>query len=1051
MLKSLSYRIVFLIYIACSFIFYAPDVHASKSEAEILWEKGEKLFNEGRYREAISYYERSLSRCAGDLECFTSNYNSIGISYEQLGDDLKALSYYEKALDAARRANNKEYTAVNLSNAGFIYYRQAIDYEKAYRYLDESQKLLRELNKRDELGITLHYLGKAAQALARYDRALWSFNESLRLGREKNNQEAIAGNLSLIGSVYSNLGQYDKALTYYEEALKVNKRKNNPSELSTNLRMLGDVYGDLYKPDKAMSYYTEALAIQKKNNLKSEMAITYNNLGTFYSNLSQYEKAIEHYENALKIFREINNKPQTATILNNLGNEYSRIGLFDSALKYLSEAYALEQKLNRPASLTYVLNNLGMLHFKSGDYEKALYYLNESLKIDRKINNPHYLEIRLNNIGAVYLRQKRYREAENIFLERARLADRIKPNILLHPGLIQVYLETGRFDDALRLIKKNPPSWRDSSNRRFEYHTQLGLALKGKGQLKEASFEFLNALKIIEDQRESVGEREGFFGGGGYILRTTPYRELVNVLVAMKASGSEMPDVFKAYGRDLLSAAFYFSELTKARSFLETIAISKKGQVSFQISEDLRKREENLLGQLEVIGKQWGKALARGEQEIKRLQIQRENVLKEIETLVGILKRDYPGYALLRYPKPFAPDELNLHEDEVLIEFHVTQRETTVFVVKDKKVKSTYRIDISKDEMNEKIGDFLLPFVSKQSSLFSQRKARELYELLLSKAMMDLKNTDIVIIIPDGILGLIPFEALVVKEEKETVYVGDIWKVTYAQSATALNLLRMLKPSIPKKPLFALGNPIYNRDDPRYTQWQKGTVLPTTDKKRYAFRGITLVPKKLEKGDDTRDKIWEEVVFPPLPETEDEIKAIAGVFNTTVSPPDILLGIYANETYLRNTPLGDYRYIHFATHADLPGKIQGINEPFILLGQVGNKEKDDGFLTLGEVLGFKLNAEIVVLSACLTGRGKFMEGEGVVNFSRAFQQAGAKGVLVSLWEVPSIEAVEFMKVFYGFLKQGMARAEALRFTRQKIKERYPNPFYWAVFVLYGEG
>ena len=168
-------------------------------------------------------------------------------------------------------------------------------------------------------------------------------------------------------------------------------------------------------------------------------------------------------------------------------------------------------------------------------------------------------------------------------------------------------------------------------------------------------------------------------------------------------------------------------------------------------------------------------------------------------------------------------------------------------------------------------------------------------------------------------------------------------------------------------------------------------------------------------------------------------------------PPDVLLGVSATETNLRNVALKDYRYLHFATHADLPGKIQGIKEPFIIMGQVENKGKDDGFLTLSEVLELKLDADMVVLSACSTGKGKMMEGEGVANFARAFQHAGAKSVVVSLWEVASEPAVEYMKAFYGHLKAGKSRAEALRLSRKEIKAKYHNPFYWAVFILHGEG
>ena len=132
--------------------------------------------------------------------------------------------------------------------------------------------------------------------------------------------------------------------------------------------------------------------------------------------------------------------------------------------------------------------------------------------------------------------------------------------------------------------------------------------------------------------------------------------------------------------------------------------------------------------------------------------------------------------------------------------------------------------------------------------------------------------------------------------------------------------------------------------------------------------------------------------------------------------------------------------------------MQGKNEPFILLGQVENEGKDDGFLTLGEVLDLKIQAQMVALCACHTGRGKVMEGEGVVNFARAFQHAGARSVLVGLWVARSKVAAAYMEKFFGCLKDGKSRTEALRQARQEVKHRWgDDPYLWAVFILHGEG
>ena len=333
------------------------------------------------------------------------------------------------------------------------------------------------------------------------------------------------------------------------------------------------------------------------------------------------------------------------------------------------------------------------------------------------------------------------------------------------------------------------------------------------------------------------------------------------------------------------------------------------------------------------------------------------------------------------------------------------------------------------------------------------KRAKELYDILLAGALEDVKENEKVIIITEGILGLLPFDALVVREGarvEDSVYVGDKHNISYYQSAAVLAFNRSIQAGRTERTLFALGNPIFNKEDPRYIAWKNGSkeqvLVASLD--QYSFRALST-----ERGVEVigKERQKKELEYRPLPETEREVVEISRIMGVEPAPPDVLLSVMANETELKKVKLDNYRYIHFATHADLPGEVQGIYEPFILLGQVENKEGDDGFLTLSEVLGLQLNADMVVLSACLTGRGKVMEGEGVINFARAFQHAGAQSVVVSLWEVASNEAVEYMKTFYGYLKAGKGRAEALGLARKEIKAKYPNPFFWAVFILHGEG
>ncbi len=1040
-----------IIAVIFALIFTSNSAPAAKNEAERFWELGEKASEAGKYKEALSYYNKSLSLCGNDLECVASNMNGIGAVYEAQDDDKKALTYYEQALAAARRINNRDLIATNLFTTGAVYYRTYNQYVKALARMQESERIFRQLGDGKSLAIVLFNIGKVYNATGRYDKSLALFNESLKLNRQSGNRQGIAVNLNLIGNAYAGLGQYEKPLPYYQEALGILRKLDNRIELATTLRNIGDAYCDLLERDRALTYYNEALDILKRANSSFDLAVMYGNLGVLYRGLDQYDKAISYYEQSLRLGRQIDNSAIAATALSNIGNAYAGLGNSAEALSYYRQALDLEKKLDRPQKRALVLNNIGMEYFRIGRYDDALRYLEDALRLERQVNNAHNIAARLNNIGAVYLRQKKYAEAEKIFLERKELSKRITRTKLIHAGLIEVYIDTKRYDAAIGLLRELPPNWRDSRTRRLEYHTEYGMALKGKGDLRGAARELLKAVSIIEEIRRETVDRAGFFAGGGYISRVKPYNELMAVFAEMSLGGYGLDDSLKKYGSDPAAAAFYFAEMTKARTLLEMMAGAARKYEDPQIPPAVRNREAAILKELASIEEGWDLIYARGEAAVQKLAEKKRRLTTELDELVAGLRKDHPLYAGINYPVPIPSSQLPLKDGEALLEFGISGDAVYAFLAGKGGAVKVFRREISREELTNKVNLFLSPLKSPaRHKEFSSQKARELYGLLLADALQTAGASKKLIIIPDGILGLLPFEALI---EPGGGFAGDKRAMTYNQSATALALARLVKPSAAPRTLFAIGNPVYDKADPRYIAFRQGLGRAaqsnqTGDLAKYAFRGVSVIPKPGAAGGSV---IWENVIFPPLPETEDEIRAIAALFGVRPEPPDVLLGIQASETNFLKAPLKDYRYLHFATHADLPGKVQGIKEPFIILGQVENRGSDDGFLTLGEVLKLKLNADMVVLSACSTGQGGVMEGEGVASFARAFQHAGSRSVVVSLWEVASNAAVEFMRSFYGNIRAGKSEAEALRSARAEIKAKYPDPFFWSVFVLYGEG
>ena len=434
------------------------------------------------------------------------------------------------------------------------------------------------------------------------------------------------------------------------------------------------------------------------------------------------------------------------------------------------------------------------------------------------------------------------------------------------------------------------------------------------------------------------------------------------------------------------------------------------------------------------------------------MRSKKDQLTQELYNFIAELRTTYPSYAALHYPQPVPAKDLPLRSNEVLLEYAIGDKSSTLFLVRKGGVEKVLPIAIGKETLETKVKAFMDPFLNREGEGYSLAAAKELYDLLLANALTGVKETDEVIIVPDGILGLLPFEALVDKQAPgNTHYVGDRYSFRYYQSAAVLALQRTRKDQTAPNALFALGNPVFNTNDKRYLAFQSGQKSPNVGANDTGTAYRALASKK-EWGKVTRGGgEGEELSYDPLPETETEVKTIADILGVSATPPDILLDMDASEKRLNEVHLGDYRYIHFATHADTPGKVQGINEPFLLLSQVNTNQEENGFLTMSKVLGFKLNADLVVLSACRTGRGKVMEGEGVVSFARAFQHAGAKSVLVSLWRVQSAPAVEYMRLFYGYLKAGKTKSQALRLARNEIKSHYPTPYIWAPFILHGEG
>ena len=853
-------------------------------------------------------------------------------------------------------------------------------------------------------------------------------------------------------------GKFGEALPLARQALEIREKKLGPDHPGTagSLMLLGRIHDAQFHFYKALPLYQRALKIREKAlgpdhpDTAASMAL----LARIYSILGFFDKGLPLAQQSLKIREKAlgPENPQTAHSMMILGFLYGQMGLQDKGLAMLQQALRITEKTLGPddPQIANALDNLVVLYSHQGSYDQALPLAQRAVAIREKALGPDHRRtaMALKNLGFLYLAKKDFGQAESCF-RRAKHQQGDQ-------GMVELYLATGQYESALNLLSTLTPAAWSRPQYQAQYYTQKGLALKGLGRRQEASAALLQAINTIEELRaRTPGERTSFFEAGILSGYFQAYRGMVEILAEMAQKGEPLPPELQTYGPDPGAAAFYFAESIKARSLLEAMAAGA-AQVSAPLAPDLAARESSLRERLESLEAQREEKMQergrrdRREQPVEEFKLQIAALQREQQQLVEEMRRRNPRYAALRYPQPYKARELPLKPGEVLLEYALGDKESYLFRVEPGGKTQIFRLPLGQEAMEKRLIALLAPFrqsVLRREDLsrFSVTDAAGLYRELLEPALSGVSPGTHLIIVPDGVLGAFPFEALVVEAKGDwakSALVGDRWPVTYSQSAAILALNRHLGASRASKALFALGDCIYDKGSPRYLAYKAHQGQAGELRHMGPEAPLTMAATGPRGG---------QLKFPPLPQTRQTVTDLAALFGETPRPPQVLLDVEATETKVRQTPLNQYRYLFFGTHGFLADNLAGVREPTLVLTQVDNKAPDNGFLTFSKVLQLKLDADLVTLAACMTGVGQVMQGEGVLNFARAFQQAGARSVMVTLWNIPVEESLKFYHNFYEGLKGGKTRLQALQAARKTVRDKEPHPYFWSGIILHGEG
>lgn len=858
-----------------------------------------------------------------------------------------------------------------------------------------------------------------------------------------------AGNIFNRGEVlfsHATAGSTGGAVNEYERALTLWRKVNDRLQEANTLFRLGQCYSYLAEYEKAIEYYVPALNLLQDASYASERVNVLNSLGSVYSELGESQKALTCFSQALLLSRGAGDKSGVARSLFNMGTLYSSTGGDYKALEYLKEARSTSREANDLSTMIYALQGIGTIYSSADRNSEALEVLQESLALTRKVGDKRGEALGDKGVGNVYAALGETRKALEHYERSLALSRELgtrydEAETLCEMGL--AYAASGEADKALNLFSEALLLSRAVTDRRTEMKALFGIARidRDQGRLEVSRQHAEAGLLIAESLRTKIGDRE--LRSSYSALSQAYYEFYLSLLMQLHR---QQPS------RGFNATAFEVSERARARGLLELLTDPGVKPLD-EVDPALLARERSLRQLMAAKTQLQMRLLSQG-----KAQAQAESVAKEIkaltveyQTVEAQIRVQSPQYWSLTQPQFLGIKEIQAHvvnEDTLLLEYALCEDRSFLWVVSPYSITSyelpgRASIEAAARNLYKLITSPARPAPNEAKYL---EASSELSDMLLGPAYRQLGKKRLVVI-TQGILQFIPFGVLPVpselgtKGQRSSIPLIVDHEITYLPSASLTTLLRSEEASRqrPAKTLAVIADPVLSKDDPRVREdsnrsgdGAQSQPLPPVGSVPESASPETVVPAD----------------FPRLPYTEWEAEQITAL----IPPSEIMraVGFAANRATITSPKLNQYRIIHVATHALINDEQPDLSG--ILLSSVNEQgHRQDGFLSLGDIFNLKLSADLVVLSACSTGLGKDVKGEGVVGLTRAFMYAGATRVVVSLWNVNDRATADLMARFYRkMFKDNLEPGAALRAAQVEMwRQGRWRPSDWAGFILQG--
>ena len=1036
-------------------------------------------------QEALALYEH-----LGDAGKQAELLAGLGAASLTLGDKASAADYLRKALVLVRRLGNRADEAAVQVILGSAY-ESNHEFKSAQDTYLQALPLCRELkNSQGEVSVLMG-LGRVSFATDEKQQALDYFGQALPLWRAIGDRRNQASTLYMLCILNDLLNQKQAAIPYYLQALPLYRDLGDRPWEARTLYNLAEAYAAVGDDARASSYYDQAIPALHAIADQPKEAIALVGRGLLYEDRGEMKQSFANLTAALNLFRSLADRLMEATVLLRIGIVQYEAGELEKSLEFDRQALQLARALHEPGLEAAALAGISSVYVALGDDSRGLSYADQAFKLMPSADSGQLEPEALYHLGVSYQSLDQNEKALDCFarevpLHRAR-GDRLGEARALY-ALAGAYDVQGQPKQALTFYQQALEIRQAVGDRRskaqalnavgFAYaalsqpetalgyyrqavalyqavHDQLGESQalfwtakseQAVGDLTSARTHVEASLAIIELRRANIASRE---------LRTTylataqhAYEFYVDLLMQQHRLN---PD--KGYNARALEA----HERAKARGLLDLLSEAKV-DLRQGVNPELLQRETRLRQLLEQKQGAEIRLLAGGDggEPARDLQKELEALRTEYQQVEAQIRAGSPHYAALTQPQPLGVSAIQkqvLDPDTVLLEYAMGQQRSYLWAVTTSGLTSFELA--GRGEIETLAVRLYRTIIGRRPSAPDdyQRTAWALSKILLGPVQDELGSKRL-LIAGDGALQIVPFAALPSPSldagatgPYEPLIVRH--EIVSVPSASTLALLRRDvagRHSAPRN-LAVFADPVFEREDGRVP----GSVAPASSGTRGFVQSVPQdqVPPATPTGQipDTVSLLGLE----RLPFTRQEAEAIL-----RLTPPQsrfAALDFAANRSTAISKDLSQYQIVHFATHGvvnDAHPELSGI-----VLSLFDDKgAPQDGFLRLNDLFNLKLNADLVVLSACRTALGKEVRGEGFIGLARGFMYAGAPRVVVSLWSVNDQATAEEMERFYqGMLGSRHLRpAAALRAAQIEMwkQEKWRAPFLWAAFVLQGE-